>query len=428
MNTSIEKQIKKAPKRAGIYIFKNKTGEILYIGKAGNLRNRVRQYLKPDPERPFLEHLMKEAEKLELKTTGSEIEALILESRLIKERQPKYNVALRDGKRHFYVGFSNEDFPKAFITHQPTKLGPFTDGTALRTTLRLLRRIFLYCTCKQKHNNFCLNYHIGKCPGYCCLKKQPEKSQVRNYRKNIKAVMDILAGKKDSVIKNLKKEIDLLARNKDFEKAIEMRDKMIKLEKVFENAKIIRDAKYRLEQKESILDKLALIFKLPKPPGRIEGYDISNIQGKDAVGSMVVFVDGQPDKNEYRKFKIRLKNKPDDIAMLKEVLTRRFKHSGMPRTPKPSAKEWPRPDLIFVDGGIAQLNAAKSSIINYKLSIPIISLAKGKKEIFSTTLKKPVPLRKLLLEIKNLILHIDSEAHRFAISYYRKVHRRHMTK
>ena len=436
---SLFRSIQKAPQSPGTYIFKSKTGEFLYIGKAGNLKNRIRQYLRPDPERPFLKYLMNEAEKIDFKTTGSEIEALILESKLIKEKQPKYNVMLRDGKQYFYAILTNEEFPKIFLTHQVINgeyVGPFTDGSALKTTVRLLRRIFPYCTCKQKHNNFCLNYHIGKCPGFCCI-KNPELGitnyELRFYIRNIKAIKNTLAGKKDSVIKKLKKELNLLAERQDFEKAIELRDKIEKLEKVFENAKIIRDAKYGYDS-EPVLEKLAEIFKLPTIPRRIEGYDISNIQGKNAVGAMVVFTDAEPytaepsgfrpDKNEYRKFKIYFKETPDDTAMLKEILLRRFNHP-----------EWPRPDLVFIDGGKGQLNAADGIISNFqfpiskkipkpKFQIPVISLAKGKEEIFSTTLKKSVPLKKLPEEVQNLIKNIDAEAHRFAISYYRKIHRR----
>ncbi len=473
MGHKLDNQIKKAPKKPGIYIFKNKAGEFLYIGKAGNLKNRVRQYLRPDPERPFLKHLMNEAEKVDFKTTSSEIEALILESRLIKEKQPKYNVMFRDGKQYFYIGITKDEFPRLFLTHQPYKIagkkfktqksnfksnpnvlklkienlnlsyqsiqyiGPFTDGNALKTTLRLLRRVFPYCTClsardpakrdKQKHNNFCLNYHIGKCLGICCLKQQSQNSnfqfsifnESKKYRKNIKAVKEILSGKKDVLLKSLRKELISLGKNQEFEKAIELRDKIEKLEKIFANAKIIQDAKYGPGTAEAALERLVRIFKLIRLPGRIEGYDISNIQGQNAVGAMVVFVAGQPDKNEYRKFKIYLKEAPDDTAMLKEVLLRRFIHP-----------EWPKPDLIFIDGGKGQLNAAKNAIAKpsafakASADTAIISLAKGKQEVFSTTLKKPVSMKKLPPEVRNLILHIDSEAHRFAISYYRKIHRR----
>ncbi|MEK7536834.1 MAG: GIY-YIG nuclease family protein [Patescibacteria group bacterium] len=425
-----------APQEPGVYIFKNK-GEYLYIGKAGNLRNRVRQYLRKEIYSPFLEYMLNEAQKIEYKITNSEIEALILESKLIKECQPKFNIRLRDDKQYFYVVFTKEEFPKIFLTHQPFDslrslrtspktniIGPFTDGTALKTTLRLLRRIFPYCTCTEKHNNFCLNYHIGKCLGFCCLKQQnPNNAQLainkQLYQKNIKATKDILSGRRESLIKNLKKELDGLAKKQEFEKAIELRNKVKKLEQVFENAKIIN----RGINNTNVLIELKKLFKLSGAPKRIEGYDISNIQGQNSVGVMIVFTDGQPDKNEYRKFKIRWKNEPDDTAMLKEILLRRFNHP-----------EWPHPDLIFIDGGKAQLNAAENAIaftaaFSKELkNKPVISLAKGKQNIFATTLKKPMPVKKLPNEIKNLILNIDAEAHRFAISYYRKVHRKYLLK
>ena len=399
----------------------------MYIGKAGNLRNRLKQYLNRKIRSPFIEHLLNEAEKLETRTTNSEIEALILESRLIKEKQPKYNIMLRDDKQYFYVAFTQEKFPKIFLTHQILNekyIGPFTDGSALKTTLRLLRRIFPYCTCKQLHNNFCLNYHIGKCLGFCCLKNNPElvertAEQKTKYQKNIKTIKDTLSDKKESLIKKLNKELDQLSKNQEFEKAIELRNKIEKLKRVFENARIINDATYQSDSKiTTSLKTLKNIFKLQKLPKRIEGYDISNIQGKNATGSMVVFThstsSGQagyrPDKNEYRKFKIIFKKTPDDIAMLKEILIRRFNHP-----------DWSYPDLIFIDGGRAQLNVA---IQTTKSKFPIISLAKGKNEVFSSTLKEPLPIKKLPTEIKNLILQIDSEAHRFAINYYRKLHRK----
>lgn len=419
MIAKLNQKTKDSPSSPGVYLFKNKADKILYIGKAVNLKNRLKQYQNKKAYSPFLEHILNEAEKIETKTTESEIEALILESKLVKERQPKYNIMLRDDKQYFYVGFTKEEFPKIFLTHQPDSIyqysdfiGPFTDGTALKTTLRLLRRIFPYCTCKQKHHNFCLNYHIGKCLGFCCLKDNSKRSEqieeIKKYQKNIKAIKDILSGKKESLVKKLRKELNQLAKKQEFEKAIELRNKIEKLERVFENAKIIS----RKTNDANVLIELKKMFKLSDVPRRIEGYDISNIQGKNAVGAMVVFTDGQPDKNQYRKFKIRLKKEPDDIAMLKEILTRRFRHP-----------EWPYPDLIFIDGGIAQLNIAlKTTGVKFS----VISLAKGKNEVFSTTLKKPAPMKRLPTPVQNLIKQIDSEAHRFAISYYRKIHRRRL--
>src|SRR3989344_6657999 len=204
MIPKLKQQIQRTPQSPGVYIFKNKKGEFLYIGKAANLRNRLKQYSNGKALSPFMKNMAKEAGKIEIKNTDSEIEALILESQLIKKHQPKYNIMLRDGKQYFYVGFTVRQFPRIFLTHNPYKvsgkksktqitnfksnsnvlklkienlnlltldteyIGPFTDGNALKSTLRLLRKIFPYCTCKQKHNNFCLNYHIGKCLGYCC--------------------------------------------------------------------------------------------------------------------------------------------------------------------------------------------------------------------------------------------------------------------
>ena len=213
-----------------------------------------------------------------------------------------------------------------------------------------------------------------------------------------------MSGKKTSLLRNLEKEMVASGKKEEFEKAIELRDKIEKIKRVFENAKIIQDTRY-------------LPFK--KMPYRIEGYDVANIQGKYAVGAMVVFEDGKPNKNEYRLFKIRSKGTPDDVFMLKEVLTRRFNHP-----------EWSLPDLILVDGGRAQLNTAKNAIYGSSTSIypQIVALAKNEKhrgsKVFVAVKKYLLPLSKLPAAVKNLFLHIDSEAHRFAISYYRKLHGR----
>jgi len=383
-------------------------------------------------------------------STPSEIEALILESQLIKKFQPAFNITLRDDKQYFYVVFTKEKFPKIFISHQPhifkylnievsDSVGPFTDGGALKTALRVLRSIFPYCTCKQTHHNFCLNYHIDKCLGFCCLKKPSPETQGRtldSYLKNIEAIKDILSGKKSSLIKKLEKEMRKSAQNGNLEKAIELRKKISNLKRIFENAKIIKSFKI-LEAHHSDLESL---LKIQKPITRIEGYDVSNIQGAHAVGSMVTFVHGQPDKNFYRKFKIKKTNKKEegdlfhdrsknttyggDTGMLKEILERRFKH-----------EEWPFPDLVLIDGGKAQLNVARSVISNYyttllkKQRAPLlIALAKNKKhvgeKIFISGRKNPLPLTKLSSSDRNLLLHIDSEAHRFAIGYYRRLHRK----
>jgi excinuclease ABC subunit C len=407
--------------------------------------------------------------------TDSEIEALIMESQYIKRYKPAFNIMLRDDKQFGFVGFTHsthsnasgqassgqaEDYPKIFITHQPktvssfqflvsrnsdklkTKhykpetsyIGPFTDMGALKTTLRYLRQIFPYCTCKQLHNNFCLNYHIGKCVGFCCLKNQAVSNKqkvIRDYKKNIKVIKDILSGKKNYLLKNLEKEMVKLGKEaarsdnrseraslkerEKFNEAIELRNKIEKIKRVFENAKIIKSIDISKYQYENVLVKLQHFFGLSQTPTRIEGYDVANIQGKHAVGTMVVFTDGRPNKNEYRKFKIYTKNTPDDTAMLKEILIRRFNHP-----------DWKFPDLILMDGGKTQLSAALKVISNYNLLIAVVALTKDERhrgnKIYITRENDPISLSKLPANVKNLLLQIDAEAHRFAISYYRKLH------
>jgi excinuclease ABC subunit C len=421
--------VKKFPKNSGVYFFRDKNRRVLYIGKAANLKNRLNSYFNKNLDNPRLQKMLETAKGVDWQETGSEIEALILESQLIKKCRPPFNIMLRDDKQYFYVGFTNEQFPKILISHQPTTIyrnieveiwiGPFTDGDALKTVLRLLRRIFPYCTCKQKHNNYCLNYHIGNCPGFCCLKKEASAKEINSYKKNVVAIKEMLNGRKTSLIKKIGKDMAAAAKKKDFERAIGLRDQLEKIKSVFENSKIIHELELKNKESARGLDALKKMLNLSTLPRRIEGYDVSNIQGEFATGAMSVFIDGQPDKNKYRKFKIRIASKPNDVAMLKEVLTRRFNHP-----------EWRYPDLILIDGGKGQLSAAKAVISNDKFQmtnkIPIITLTKNEKHvgdhILSTTRKTAIKIKKLPPAVRNLILQIDAEAHRFAIGYYRKLH------
>lgn len=416
---TLKENLKKIPTSAGIYIFQDTKNKPLYIGKALNLKNRLKSYLKTDD--PRIQKMIATAEKIKHVQTNSDIEALILESQYIKKYQPPFNIMLRDDKQYFYVGFTKNKLPRIYLTHQPVGndeyIGPFTDGSAIKTTLRFLRSIFPYCTCKQLHHNRCLNYHIGKCLGFCCLKSQATKKGVVTYLSNIKSIRAILNGGKNSLIKKLKKNADTNAKADNFKKAIELRNKIEKLERVFKNARIIRSSKMMMPHNSG----LESLLKQQKPIIRIEGYDVSNIQGTHATGSMVTFVNGQPDKNFYRKFKIHNKQTPDDTAMLKEILERRFKHT-----------EWPFPDLILIDGGKGQVNVARSTLATLKITIPIIGISKDDRhighQIFIPNRKSTgwriVALTKLSPTDKNLLLAIDGEAHRFAISYYRKLHRK----
>src|SRR3989338_1830790 len=412
------------PTHPGVYIFRDSKHKPLYIGKAVNLRARTKAYFAKNLNNNRLAQMVTTAAKLDWQVTDSEIEALILESQLIKKFKPRFNIMLRDDKQYFYVEITDEEFPKIFITHQPTPFGPFTDGTALKTTLRWLRKIFLYCTCKQKHNLPCLNFHIGQCLGYCCLKnsyQETRNKQPREYKKNIRAITEILSGRKTNLAKKLEREMGLLAKRGRLEDAIKLRNQLARLNRVFKNAEINQASE------NTALEQLQQLLKLPSIPRRIESYDVSNIQGDFAVGVMIVFTDGQPYKNQYRKFRIGGTGPASalsssglakgDPAMLSEMLTRRFKRS-----------DWPQPNLILVDGGKAQLNVSRA----IARQIPVIALTKDDhhrgSHIYSSQFNEPASLASLATPIKNLILNLDSEAHRFAINYYRSRHRKSFQK
>src|SRR3989344_7829131 len=436
------------------------------------LRASTKAYFAKNLNNNRLAQMVTTAAKLDWQVTDSEIEALILESQLIKKFKPRFNIMLRDDKQYFYVEITNEEFPKIFITHRPSAdifadicvparqvpkgtrqktedvkdkynlgtgtLGPFTDGTALKTTLRWLRKVFPYCTCKQKHNLPCLNSHLGLCLGYCCERtkvsevpkaSRPGYQKKKEYKKNIKAITEILTGKKTNLTKKLEREMEALAKRGKLEEAIKLRNQLARLSRVFENAQINENWKLKIENSDEVnlLRQVQKEFKLPNLPHRIEAYDVSNIQGNFAVGVMIVFTDGQPDKNQYRKFKIGGTGPASalsssglakgDPAMLSEMLTRRFKRS-----------DWPQPNLILVDGGKAQLNVSRA----IARQIPVIALTKDDhhrgSHIYSSQFNEPASLASLATPIKNLILNLDSEAHRFAINYYRSRHRKSFQK
>jgi len=420
-------KINRLPKNPGVYSFK-KGAKLLYIGKATNIRERVKNHFQQPAYRDNL--FINQVSKVGYIKTNSEIEALILEANLIKKYQPKYNVVWRDDKNYFFVGVTKEAFPQIFWTHQtklkpktynlkPNYVGPFVDGKALKQTLKVLRKVFPYRSCRVIPKRACLWYHLGRCPAPCLLRSKilevPEikESLKKEIQRNANSLFEIIRGRKSRVLRELKKEMKAASLSQDFEKAAKIRDQISALEKVLAHAKVFEE--FYLTQKKNWLQIqkiLQQILRTKKSVARIEAYDVSNIQGKLATGAMVTFINGLPDKNFYRKFRIRISGKPDDIAMLKEVLSRRFKHP-----------EWPYPDLVLIDGGIAQLNAARKSKIQNPKSkkIPLIALAKRKNELYIEGQKKPILLKSLPREIFNLILQLRDEAHRFAISYHRKL-------
>jgi excinuclease ABC subunit C len=417
-----KEKISRLPKAPGVYCFKSRK-EILYIGKAANLRERVKNHFQQPSYKDYL--FLDKVEKIGYIKTNSEIEALILEAELIKRIQPKFNVIWRDSKNYFFVAKTKEEFPRIFWCHQKklevrrSKLeveyvGPFVDGKALKETLKILRKVFPFRSCRVLPKRPCLWYHLGRCPAPCILKtKSAEEIGLmekikKECQRNAENVFKIIQGKKKEVLKRLKKEMKEAAKKEDFERAAKIRDQIFSLERVLEHGKILeKEIKIEVPWKK-IEERLKKILGLEKV-SRIEAFDVSQIQGNFAVGSMVTFVNGIPEKNFYRRFKIKFTKKPSDVDMIREILERRLNH-----------KEWGFPDLILIDGGKAQLNTALK-VKNSKSKAKVIALAKKENRLFIEGEEKPILLKKMPREIFNLILNLDHEAHRFAISYHQKL-------
>lgn len=408
------KDFEKLPKTSGVYFFYSKN-EVVYIGKAINIKNRVKNhFFQPSYRDKFF---IEKVDKIGFIETNSEIEALILEANLIKKHQPKFNVVWRDDKNYFYVAIAENKnkIPYVFITHQKNEkaeyIGPFVEGNSLKKTLKFLRKVFPYYTAKTHPKRKCTYCHLDLCPG-------PEPD-LKIYKKNIKNLIAVLEGKKNSVLNSLKKEMHVLSKNRSFEDAGKIRDKIFALEKIMSHAGIIEQKTEFSQNKWDLTQKtLQGILDINKSISKIECYDISNIQGKFATGSMIVFENGLPNKNLYKKFKIKFLDTPNDIAMLKEVLERRFSHEN-----------WQYPEIILIDGGIAQLNIAIKIKNNFKIKdLKIISIAKGRQELWIENKKDPIPLKNLPQEIYNLVKNLDDEAHRFAITYHKKLRKKNLLK
>jgi excinuclease ABC subunit C len=424
-------QVKKLniPTTPGSYQYYDKIGEIIYIGKAANLRSRVLSYWRESADHtPAKEQMLTKIAKIKWVETDTEIEALLLEANLVKKYQPYFNVLLRDDKRYAYIKISTEEeWPRVFFTREIEKsgryFGPFTSSEAVREVLKIIRHIWRFRSCATMPKRVCLYYRIGQCPGMCQYPvSHPE------YIKTISEIAKFLEGKRKEVEKNLKSSIINL--QSEFEKAkgdkkqssenklrVE-KFRLFNLKKVLENSRVLTvGEKYAADVVE-----LAKTVNLPKVPVRIEGYDISNLFGQEAVGSMVVFKNGEPDKSQYRKFKIKSSiinyqssGSGGDTGMLKEILERRFNN------------DWAMPDLIIIDGGKGQLSACLSILKKLRLDIPILAVSKGEglrsahapDKIFFPGMKTALQLP-LASPALHIVKRVRDEAHRFAIGFHRQ--------
>lgn len=434
----IKQQLAELPDNPGVYLFYDKTGELIYVGKATSLRDRVKSYFRyvipakaeiqvagspiklgMTARRP-IEEMIEEVEKIKTEQTDSVLESAILEGEYIKKYRPKYNIKWRDDKSWNYIIITNDDFPKVKTVRereldnkkirqskQVKLFGPYP-GVNMVEMLRLLRKIFKISTCEpfvskqqskqirqSKQGKPCFYYQLGQCLGVCI-----GEIEAKEYRKKvIHPLVLFLQGKKKQLLKNLEKEMLAAAKKENFEEAARLRNQIKMLQRIQDIA--LLNNNFVSENQSEILNHKSSI-------SRIEGYDISNLGESGKVGSMVVFDENGPIKSEYKKFKIKTVVGQSDVDCLAEVLERRLKHT-----------EWPLPDIFLIDGGKPQVNKIIKVLKEFKISRPIVGIAKGKErkrnDFFVSQEISDIK------EIKNLLIKVRDEAHRFAINYQRKL-------
>ena len=438
MTDAVRAKLKELPKSPGVYFHKNKAGEIIYVGKAAVLRNRVRQYFQNSRTRdPKTEALVADIADIEWQETESEIDALFLEAELIRRYLPPYNILLRDDKSLSYVRIdSKSDHPTVTMTRRPlddgaTYFGPYMNGLSVRRALKGLRRAYPYSTHTQPPKRACLQYHLGLCPGI-----EENKTPLAEYRANLRKLMQYMKGERVALLRQAERDMQTAAKKKQFEAAALYRNQMRALQALTREV-IFSDKEFLDLSKDHALTELIDILGLTAVPRRIEGYDISHMQGTDTVASMVVFANGVPDKASYRKFKMRIPGN-DDFAHMNEVILRRFSEKH--------AKDWPRPQLLLIDGGKGQLGAAVAALRTHGIMIPAVGLAKREEEIIvmyplpdgkrgSEVTINHLAIQKLggyttttdtfeaitlphSTHIVKLLQRIRDESHRFAVSYH----------
>ena len=417
MNEALKAKLSKLPVAPGVYFHKNAAGEIIYVGKAAVLKNRVRQYFQKSHKDVKTEALVAEIADTDWIVVDTEMDALFLESEMIKRYMPKWNILLRDDKTVSYVRIDmNSPVPYVSFTRNPvddkaTYIGPFYGKSAVERAVRVLRRIFPYYT-KPYTGKKTLDTDLGLTPGI-----EVGKCTQQDYKRNLRKLIRYLNGDREKLLKELEKTMRKEAAAGNYELAAEARDQLFGLREL--KKKIVFSDKEFLDiSSDQALKQLQEMLGLKQPPRRIEGYDISHQSGENTVGSMVVFINGAAARNEYRKFKVRT-SRNDDLKSMREVITRRLKHT-----------EWEYPDLIILDGGVTQVNAVLPLVEPY--NIPVIGRDKSGDHSKTAEIKiiynnRMMPLSKGS-HVARLIARIDEEAHRFAITYHSLLKRKSMLK
>lgn len=434
MPDSIHDKLKHLPKTPGVYFHKDKKGEIIYVGKAAVLKNRVRQYFQKSRTRdPKTDALITEIYDVDWMEVESELEALFLEAEMIRRYMPRYNILLRDDKSMIYIRIDyDSDYPTVSTTRRPLDdgaryYGPYFSAIAVRQSLKLLRKIFPYAIKKpvgQKRAN--LHYHIGLDPGL-----EEGKTSLEEYRANLRKLIAIIQGKRKNITNKIEVDMKRAAKSSEFEKAAQLRNQLFAL-KGLNRQVIFSDKEFLDISKDHALNELVNLLSMEKFPQRIEGFDISHMQGTDVVASMVVFTNGVSNKSDYRKFKTKI-NKNDDFYNMNETIKRRLSDKNR--------KAWGLPSLVLIDGGKGQLEAAIQARDEQRCSqIPIIGLAKREEQVVLQKDKSGVTLNQqelhklggfmsesddfILINLPHntnlvkLLQRIRDESHRFAVSYH----------
>ena len=424
MTDALKAKLKTLPSAPGVYFHKNKEGEIIYVGKAAVLKNRVRQYFQNTEKDPKTTALVKEIYDTDWIVVDTEMDALFLESEMIKRYKPKWNILLRDDKTVSYVRIDmKSEVPYVSMTRQPlddkaTYIGPFYAKTTIATALRILRKVFPYYD-RPYDGKKTLNTDLGLTPGI-----EVGRSTSAEYKKNLRKLIRYLEGDRQKLISDIEKEMKVEAKLNHFERATELRNQYFGL-KGLKKKIVFSDKEFLNISSDQALLELQKMLNLSNPPRRIEGYDISHQQGSNVVASMVVFVNGVSDRSEYRKFKLRRQTN-DDVNNMREIIERRLKH-----------QEWDYPNLVILDGAEGQVNAVKDLLKT--ANIPVIGRDKSGDHTRNASVHIVIPddtepsgFRSVFLpsdsHVAKLIARIDDESHRFAITYHRLLQRKTLLK
>jgi excinuclease ABC subunit C len=432
---ALREKIAHLPKMPGVYLFKDRKGVVLYVGKAADLRSRVASYFQDSADLlntrgPEIARMADRVVDFDFLECETEVDALLTENRLIKDIQPEFNARLKDDKSFPYLEITTgDDFPGVFVTRKPrlkgSRLyGPFTSAGGLREAVNAMQKAFKFRTCEldiraddEKRRFFrpCLLYSINQCTAPCADRISPE-----DYARDIERLKKFLASKRSVVMRQMQKEMDAAAAELRFEDAAGIRDRMKALQSLSMAGDVKEDVQpevFFVDPKAG-LERLAKILELDAAPRIIEGIDIANLQGDESVGSLVCFIDGVAFKNGYKRFRIKTVEGQDDYAMIREVVKRRYRHAG--------EGEELYPDVVLIDGGLGQLHAAMAAFAEMFIKPPmVISLAKREEEIYIQARCRPIKLARNDAALR-LLQSVRDEAHRFAQHYHHILRRKRL--